>query len=87
MELDETVYSSLSSPNGVDPTELDGRSPRHIGARLLHPGSGITRKADEDGQHSIKVEIDMRDSVQEPGYVVFRPMWSLGYPSRFEAAA
>ncbi len=43
---------------------------RHIGARLLHPGSGLNNP---EGW-PIRVEIDTRGSVQKPGAVIFRVM-------------
>ncbi len=43
---------------------------RHIGARLLHPGSGLNNP----NGWPIRVEIDTRGSVQKPGAVIFRVM-------------
>ncbi len=75
VELDERIFPSINSSNGARSLAPIDRGPRHIGARLLHPGSGYSRTDNEGWK--IKVEIHTRDSAQEPGYVIFRPMRAL----------
>ncbi len=77
IELDEEIAPSLNVSSDVDQSRLAGQYPngRHIGARLLHPGSGLNH---QNSGWPIKVEIDTRGSVQRPGCVIFRPMRTNG---------
>ncbi|GEM_PF-3098538 len=77
VELDKEIAPSLNISSDVEQLRLAGQYPngRHIGARLLHPGSGLNH---QDSGWPIKVEIDTRGSIQRPGCVIFRPMRANG---------
>lgn len=74
VEIAKPIAPSLNIVADVEEMERQRMYPngRHIGARLLHPGSGLNNS----DVWPIRVEIDTRGSVQKPGCVIFRPMWS-----------
>ncbi len=72
VELAKPVAPDLNVSADIEAMERQRLYPngRHIGARLLHPGSGLNNP---EGW-PIRVEIDTRGSVQKPGAVIFRVM-------------
>lgn len=72
VELAKPVAPNLNVSADIEAMERQRLYPngRHIGARLLHPGSGLNNP---EGW-PIRVEIDTRGSVQKPGAVIFRVM-------------
>lgn len=72
VEIAKPIVPSFNISADIEEMERQRMYPngRHIGARLLHPGSGLNNP---EGW-PIRVEIDTRGSVQKPGAVIFRVM-------------